>query len=193
VIGTTSGGTKEYIEDGESGILVAAKDSAALTDALAKLIASPSERARLGANARERVLRCFQRSEIARQTLELYKEAQTSFAQNKSSPQYRRNPDRLLADADSLLCAFHATIHDLLYSFSWRYRMAYWRHLIRKRPRLFLAKLALLLCQKTSSILPFKMPQLTSTMIWLENQIIAKQTRQIPATKLLTATSENQI
>jgi glycosyltransferase involved in cell wall biosynthesis len=193
VIGTNSGGTKEYMVAGESGLLVPPKDTPALTEALINLLGSESERKRLGENARARVLERFQRAEIARQTVEVYKEAQSSFETSKLSPQYRRSPADLLADADSLLNAFHETIHDVLYSFSWRYRAAYWVHLIKKRPRLFAAKIALKAFQKIGSLPGFKGETMTNKIAWLETQVNAKQVRQSPVPpRLNTASSETK-
>lgn len=189
VIGTTSGGTKEYMIDGESGVLVPPKDASALTAALLKLLGSETERERLGTNARRRVLDCFQRKEIARQTVGIYELARTNFESTKMHRQYRRQPEELLADADSLLNAFHETIHDLLYSFSWRYRAAYWIHLIKKRPKLFIAKIALQLFRKLSFMPGFKSEQISSKIEWLEKQVSAKQTRQPP--RLTTAAGES--
>ena len=191
VIGTSSGGTKEYMVAGESGLLVPPKDSPALTEALIKLLGSEVERRRLGDNARTRVLECFQRAEIARQTTEVYKAAQKSFETTKLSPQYRRSPADLLADADSLLNAFHETIHDVLYSFSWRYRAAYWVHLIKKRPRLFAAKIALRAFQQLGSLPGFKGETITNKIAWLESQVNAKQIRQSPVPPRLSAASSD--
>jgi glycosyltransferase involved in cell wall biosynthesis len=180
VIGTTSGGTKEYMIDGESGVLVPPKDVQALTAALVELLGSEAERRRIGANARARVVECFQRKEIARQTVEVYELAKAHFEATNMHRQYRREPEELLADADSLLNAFHETIHDLLYSFSIRYRIAYWIHLIKKRPKLFAAKIALQVFQRLSSLPGFKGEQMKNKIAWLEQQINAKQTRQTP-------------
>lgn len=57
VIGTRPGGHVDMIEDGESGLLVAAGDEAALEEAMRRLIDDPALRERLGRAARERAAR----------------------------------------------------------------------------------------------------------------------------------------
>ena len=55
VVGTRAGGTPEMIADGETGLLVAPSDAAALADAIARLAGDAFLRKRLGAAGRERV------------------------------------------------------------------------------------------------------------------------------------------
>jgi glycosyltransferase involved in cell wall biosynthesis len=52
IVTTPVGGIPDIIAHGETGLLIAPGDVAALTAALRKLVTSPAERARLGANAR---------------------------------------------------------------------------------------------------------------------------------------------
>ena len=59
VIATAVGGNTELVEPGFNGSLVAAGDPGALARALTALLASPTQRRCLGANARERVCRRF--------------------------------------------------------------------------------------------------------------------------------------
>ena len=87
VIGTSAGGTREYLVDGESGVIVPPRDTDALAEAIIGVLADDNERARLALNARARVLEKFQRKEIARQTVELYKLAIARFS---PSPSYTR-------------------------------------------------------------------------------------------------------
>ena len=79
VIGTSAGGTREYIVHGESGIIVPPRDANAIACALVLLLSDKEKRAALGQAARLRVLRHFQRKEIARQTVELYERATGTF------------------------------------------------------------------------------------------------------------------
>ena len=57
VVGTASGGTAEYVSDGETGIIVPARDPTALAEALVRLVRNDELRVRLGragvASARE--------------------------------------------------------------------------------------------------------------------------------------------
>ena len=59
VVSSAISGIPELIVDGESGVLVEQKDSAALCQALARLIADPSLRLRLAAEGFTRVRREF--------------------------------------------------------------------------------------------------------------------------------------
>ena len=54
MIGTRPGGHEDIIEDGDSGLLVPLADTAALADAMARLISDPELRRRLGRRALER-------------------------------------------------------------------------------------------------------------------------------------------
>jgi starch synthase len=54
VVATHVGGLPDAIEDGVSGLLVPARDQAALRAALERLLSDPELRARLGTSARER-------------------------------------------------------------------------------------------------------------------------------------------
>ena len=59
VVGAIAGGLPDALRDGENGRLVPPGDPAALTAALAALLADPAERARLGAQARATVQQDF--------------------------------------------------------------------------------------------------------------------------------------
>jgi glycosyltransferase involved in cell wall biosynthesis len=61
VVSTTLGGVHEAVVDGESGLLVAPRDEAALGDALQRLLADAGLRARLGTKARQTVAERFER------------------------------------------------------------------------------------------------------------------------------------
>lgn len=59
VVACAAGGVPDVVDDGVTGALVPFHDPAALRFAMLKLLASPAERARLGAAARARAERCF--------------------------------------------------------------------------------------------------------------------------------------
>jgi len=59
VVATRVGGIPEVVEDGESGMLLAAGDVDAMARALGTLLADPALRAEMGANGRARVRRRF--------------------------------------------------------------------------------------------------------------------------------------
>jgi len=59
VVVSATGGQRDVVVDGETGVLVPPGDPAALHDALRRLLDDPAERRRLGANARDAVLAQF--------------------------------------------------------------------------------------------------------------------------------------
>jgi glycosyltransferase involved in cell wall biosynthesis len=58
-IGTTTGGIPEAIKDGETGLLVPARDVQALTEALKDLLSDDEKRRAMGANAQRNALLKF--------------------------------------------------------------------------------------------------------------------------------------
>jgi glycosyltransferase involved in cell wall biosynthesis len=74
VIASAIGGTDELIEDGRDGFLVPPGDPEALAAALARLLNDAELRARLAANARERVEREFSRERMAARVGAAYEE-----------------------------------------------------------------------------------------------------------------------
>jgi glycosyltransferase involved in cell wall biosynthesis len=72
VIATPVGGTPELVVDGETGVLVAARDPRALADAIRSLVADPERAHRLGAAGRERAEREFSERAMTARVLEVY-------------------------------------------------------------------------------------------------------------------------
>ena len=72
VVATKVGGNPEVVTDGETGILVPAADSAALTRGITQLLESPELAQRLGAAAREKVAREYSIECLLRRTEDLY-------------------------------------------------------------------------------------------------------------------------
>ncbi|MBE7369918.1 glycosyltransferase family 4 protein [Ramlibacter pallidus] len=67
-------GCREVVADGVDGLLVPARDGQALARAIATLQDDPALRARLGAAARQKVLREFDERIVIRRTLDVYAE-----------------------------------------------------------------------------------------------------------------------
>jgi len=67
-------GCREIVRDGDNGFLVEARNAAALAGALARLLADPELRQRMGQSGRERVLNEFGQERIVEQVLALYRE-----------------------------------------------------------------------------------------------------------------------
>ncbi len=59
VIVSAKGGLKEVVEDGVSGIIIEAKDSSLIADAIIKLIDNPELRKNYGTHGRERVMKLY--------------------------------------------------------------------------------------------------------------------------------------
>ena len=75
VIASAVGGIPELLDDGRCGLLVAPSDVDSLVEALRKLLTEPDTRARLGAEARRRVLAEFDIDVVWRRFDALYGEA----------------------------------------------------------------------------------------------------------------------
>lgn len=179
VIGTSAGGTREYIVDGESGLIVPPKDSSALAEAIVSLLKNDSERTRLAANARQRVLDKFQRTKIAEETVKLYELAQERFKASRKVL-YLREPDQALPDAAVMLYCFDRMLYNLLYQESWRFRLSYWWHQAAHRPKLFLAKICLAVLKKGYRILGVSQSDKAPPLVaWLQNRVDVGKTDPI--------------
>jgi glycosyltransferase involved in cell wall biosynthesis len=72
IVATNVGGNPELITDGEHGILVPPRDTAALSRSIIRLLESPELGQRLGNAAREKVVRRYSLETILHQTEDLY-------------------------------------------------------------------------------------------------------------------------
>ena len=73
VVASAVGGVPELVREGETGMLVPPRDSAALAEALRRLVDDPALRDRLGEAGRRRVEREFSLARFEREHLELYR------------------------------------------------------------------------------------------------------------------------
>ncbi|MBA3973002.1 MAG: hypothetical protein C0504_02140 [Candidatus Solibacter sp.] len=73
VVGTSTGGIPEVVEDGVTGILVEPGDAGALADAILELLGDPDRRAAMGRAGLARWRQRFSREAMARRTLEAYR------------------------------------------------------------------------------------------------------------------------
>jgi len=74
IVTTDVPGCRGVVRDGDNGILVEARNSMVLADALAKLLADPELRQRMGRRGRERATNEFSQERIVAQVLALYRE-----------------------------------------------------------------------------------------------------------------------
>jgi glycosyltransferase involved in cell wall biosynthesis len=73
MVSTDVPGCREIVVDGETGLLVPARDATSLARALGRLAADAPLRKRMGAAARRRVAEHFSEARVASDTLALYK------------------------------------------------------------------------------------------------------------------------
>ena len=78
VVGTTCGATPELIRDGHNGLLVPPDDPAAMADAIARLVADPALRARLGNRARADFLARFEFEPHYRAVVAVYQQSRAA-------------------------------------------------------------------------------------------------------------------
>lgn len=137
VVGTSGGGTKEYVKDGECGLIVPPADSESLADALIKLANDKQLREKMGEQGRQRVLSEYTRKVLAERTLALYTRARERFLQREQPAGiYSNDPQKLYGDLRTLIDSYEQTLYNMMYTKSWRFRLRHWTHK-RLKNRLF--------------------------------------------------------
>ncbi|MBX9690458.1 MAG: glycosyltransferase family 4 protein [Candidatus Obscuribacterales bacterium] len=167
VVGTSAGGSKEYIFDGETGYVVPARDSKALADAICKLLDNEALRLEMGRNARKVSLEKFDKTIIVKNALKTYELAIQRKSARAENALYRRSPEQSLSDFVSMLYSYHLNLCDLIYRHSFSYRVTYWMQLAFRRPRLCGAKILLSTLKRISdsfSFAPRKIEELKANM-----------------------------
>lgn len=74
VVATSVDGCRGIVKDGDNGLLVPAKDPAALASAMRRLVSDPDLRRRMGHRGREIVVNAFSKEQVACETLAVYRE-----------------------------------------------------------------------------------------------------------------------
>lgn len=74
IVATDVPGCREIVRDGENGLLVPARDAAALAAALGALLADPLRRARMGQRGRQMVLDEFSEQAVVSATMSIYRD-----------------------------------------------------------------------------------------------------------------------
>jgi glycogen(starch) synthase len=141
IVGTSTGGMKEYVVIGESGTIIAAGDVGALSAALIELLNDPAKRQSYSKAARLRAVELFSREITAQKSVDLYNQAIGRFETAKKFALYRKDKEQLLSCSEGLLKSFDDMIYKLLYQRSLRFRISYWFHMFKARPKLTIAKL----------------------------------------------------
>ncbi|PWT99634.1 MAG: hypothetical protein C5B53_05140 [Candidatus Melainabacteria bacterium] len=165
VIGSTSGGTREYIESERSGLLVEPRNPQAIANAILRLLRNDSERKTFGAQARAYVLANLSNEAVATRMLKLYESAIAKHSLREKSKLYFKDQTSLLPDAMELLRAFDQLFYDRFYQHSWRFRIKHWWRIACKQPGLFKSKLTVKLARPLARQFPkSQLPHLVSRL-----------------------------
>jgi glycogen synthase len=154
VIGTTSGGTREYIEPERTGLLVPPKDSQAIASAVLRLLRNQEERRRYGEAARAYVLANLTNQAVATKMVALYEMAIANHVRREKAKFYCKDQASLLPDARELLRAYNQMYYDLLYQYSLRFRFSHWLGIAKKQPALFRSKVTIRLARPLARRFP---------------------------------------
>ena len=152
---------KEYVVNGQSGTIIPPGDEKALAQALIDLLNDDEKRVSYGLAARKRAIELYDREITAKKSIELYHLARSNFQARCRYALYRKDDGLMLRDLENLLGKFDAMIYDLMYKRSLRFRISYWWHMLKARPKLALAMLGTRLSKKTARMLGKRqLPQL---------------------------------
>jgi hypothetical protein len=132
VVGSSAGGTKEYVIDNQCGLIVPSADSEQLADALIKLLKDSNLREQLGRNARQRVEESLTIDKMAHDSLALYERARESFARRPNAALYTGTPETLHDDVTSLIGTFEKRLYDMVFTYSLRFRLRHWQSRARQ-------------------------------------------------------------
>jgi glycogen(starch) synthase len=125
-VGTSAGGMREYLTDGQSGLIVPPSDSGALAKALLSLLTDEAVRLRMGEEARKRVLERFHRTAVAQENVAIYTIAQERHAEKRRNAGYRGDGEQFLTDATEFFRSYNRMLYDMLYVHSLKFRLKHW-------------------------------------------------------------------
>jgi glycosyltransferase involved in cell wall biosynthesis len=141
VIGTTAGGTKEYVIHDNCGLIVPPANADELAKALVSLLADDARRASMGQNARDRVMKYFTRETMTQSTVDLYTATIKRWATNEHSALYRKASEELLPDLMTMLNSCENTLYNLVFLHSMSFRFEHWAQKAKRDPSKILAKI----------------------------------------------------
>lgn len=122
VIGTSSGGTPEYVLHEKCGLIIKAKDSPALAGAIIDLAKNESKRLHMGAAGRQRVLENYTPQTIAKQSLDVYQLAIQEYKTSKVRALIPAQSLHMFDQDNELLSAYNQMLYNFLYLQSWDFR-----------------------------------------------------------------------
>ncbi len=170
VIGSTAGGTPEYIQPGITGLHVPKADSAALAKAIIELLQDDSKRLACGQKARAVAEKSYACNVIASEALKTYALAIERHKHRKDDPIYKHSPDNLAKDTIQFVRGYNGLLHTFGEQVSIRYRTGLSKKLLATRPKLFSAKVALI-SAKAAKILSGQSSGLNGLISHLERSI----------------------
>lgn len=151
VIASSFGGTKEYIQEGKTGLVIPGADTDALAEAIVRLCKDEKLRAAMGYAAREYAVSMLDNSIYSIRKIELYEKAINQF-QLPHKPMYSFQAEKSLEDSMELLGSFDQMILSVLCDQSLEFRLRHWFRLLRKRPRLAVGSALVSLLETTSRL-----------------------------------------
>lgn len=156
VIVSTAGGTKEYVEENITGLMVPPENADALAQAIAQLVGSKSQRESFGEAARSYAEKNLDIEIFVHKKIELYRQAIERYKNNPNKRLYCLPVKQSLSDSIELLCSFDQMLFDILEKESIEFRIKTWIRLLKKRPKLALGKLILNVTKNTMQFLKMK-------------------------------------
>lgn len=139
VVGTSAGGTSEYVGHEKCGLIVPPANSSALAQALSTLVLDEQKRSEMGLAARKNAVENFSVQHMSEQTVQLYETAIRLY-KNRQAALYPGQPEKLAEDLQSLIDSLEKRLYEMTYSNSWRFRINHWRKRAKEQPGGFLTR-----------------------------------------------------
>jgi len=143
IVAASSGGIPEYVVSSKTGLLVDPGDFKGLSEALLKLLKDSALRQEFAAAARERILRVYDKREVALKTLEAYEVAIALHKTKRSQAIYRKSPEEAIADFSTFIYSYQRNLYEFMYLHSLSFRLNHWHDLAKRQPALFKEKVTL--------------------------------------------------
>lgn len=125
VVTSDAGGAKEYMVNGESGMVVPARNSEELANAIISLLKDPQKRESMGKAARQRALELYTAPDLAAQALIAYQEAIDRSKKRQCLPAYSRPAERFNDDLENMLRSYNKMLYDFRYTYSLSFRFGH--------------------------------------------------------------------
>ncbi len=143
VVGSTAGGTPEYIKHNQTGLHVEKANSIALAEAIIALLQNDSQRLSMAEAARKEALEKYACDIIADEALRSYEQTMKKHSRRCSEPIYKHPAEQLAADVVQFVRGYHGHLHAFGENLSLRYRTGLGLKLLFTRPKLSVVKVAL--------------------------------------------------